>query len=104
MFDTKSLTLGEVDAIETLSGLPIGALADEDKPKGKALTALAYIIKRRENPAFTFADAAKLTMHEVGALTGSDEDDAPKAPTPEPSPSYSEPELPTSPSSSSDLA
>lgn len=112
MFDTQSLTLGEVSAIEDLSGLPIGALADEDKPKGKALTALAYIIKRREDSTFTFAMASKLTMADVGKLTGSTDEpeipaapgldaDAPKAPEAVPL-NYDVLAPPSSPSSSSD--
>lgn len=84
MIDISTLTLGEVAKIEDLSGLPISALSDEEKPKGLALAALAMIVKRRTGePAFSWNAAQALTFDEVGELLGlgepeADEDD-PKA-------------------------
>lgn len=69
-FDISNLTLGEISYVEDLAGLPISAIADPEQKKGKALAALAYIIKRRSNPQFTFKDAEGLTMAEVTALIG----------------------------------
>ena len=83
MIDISTLTLGEVAKIEDLSQLPISALSDEDKPKGLALAALAFIVKRREDPKFSWNDAQGLTFDQVGELLGlgdpEDEDDSPKA-------------------------
>jgi hypothetical protein len=73
-FDTNSLTLGEVDIIETLSGQPIGAMADENRPKGKSLAALAYVVKRRSDPTFTFAQAQSLSMGDLKGLGLSDDE------------------------------
>lgn len=84
-FDFDTLTLGEVATIEDLSGLPISAIADEERPKGKALAALAMIIKRRSGePTFTFNQALAMPLVEANGLLGSDEpeDEAPKEPTP----------------------
>jgi hypothetical protein len=68
--DIQKLTIGEVAKVEELSGLPISALADENKPKGKLLVALVYVIKRREDESFRPHDAEKLTMEEVNDILG----------------------------------
>jgi len=77
--DIQKLTIGEVAKVEELSGLPISALGDENKPKGKLLVALVYVIKRREDDSFRPHDAEKFTMEEVEAILGlnaqEDEDD-----------------------------
>jgi len=85
----NSLTLGEVGKVEELSGLPFGAIAEDDKPKGLALAALAFVAKRRIDPKFSWNDAQNLTFAEFGALItmGDAEpdaiagDEAPKAPS-----------------------
>ena len=46
----NSLTLGEVAKVEELSGLPFSSIAEDDKPKGLALAALAFVAKRRVDP------------------------------------------------------
>lgn len=66
--DIKSLTMGEVARVEELSGLPLSALGDDDKPKGKLMAALALVIKRREDSKFTLEMANKMTMAEITAL------------------------------------
>jgi len=72
--DIKNLTMGEISKVEELSGLPIGALAEDDKPKGKLMAALAFVIKRREDPKFTLESANNMTMEEITALLlGEDE-------------------------------
>lgn len=91
MIDLDSLTLGELAKIEDLSGQPIGDFADDGKPKGKALAAVALIIKRRTGfPQFTWNEAQALTMAETNELLGLDDDEdtpAPKASTsPQPQP------------------
>ena len=76
--DIKNLTMGEISKVEELSGLPIGALADDDKPKGKLMAALAFVIKRREDPKFTLEAANNMTMDEINALLLGDGDSVKK--------------------------
>ena len=58
--DINDLTIGEIVEIEERTGLPLDALGQADKPKGKMLQALAYISKRRDNPDFTWEMAGAL--------------------------------------------
>lgn len=66
--DIQTLTLGEVSKIEEISGLPLSAMADEDKPKGKQMAAIAFILMKREDATFTLKQAEALTFSEVTAL------------------------------------
>jgi hypothetical protein len=76
--DIKNLTMGEISKVEELSGMPIAALADDDKPKGKLMAALAFVIRRREDPKFTLEAANNMTMDEINALLLGDEDSVKK--------------------------
>lgn len=76
--DIKNLTMGEISKVEELSGMPIAALADDDKPKGKLMAALAFVVKRREDPKFTLEAANNMTMDEINALLLGDEDSVKK--------------------------
>ena len=60
--DVSDLTIAEVVEIEDRTGLPLDALGDADKPKGRMLQALAYIVKKRENPDFTWEMAGELKI------------------------------------------
>ena len=60
--DINDLTIGEVVEIEDLTGLPLDALGQADKPKGRMLQALAYISKRRDNPDYTWEMAGELKI------------------------------------------
>lgn len=86
MFDITALTLGEVDKVESLSGLAVSAMDNDEAPKGKLLAALAFVAKRRaqlaagESPSFTWADALNLTMDEANSLLGFTGDDAETVP------------------------
>ena len=60
--DVSDLTIAEVVEIEERTGLPLDALGQADKPKGKMLQALAYISKRRDNPDFTWEMAGDLKI------------------------------------------
>ena len=60
--DINDLTIAEVVEIEERTGLPLDALGQFDKPKGKMLQALAYIVKRREDPDFTWEMAGALKI------------------------------------------
>tara|TARA_R110000824_G_scaffold292421_2_gene480848 strand:- start:2577 stop:2828 length:252 start_codon:yes stop_codon:yes gene_type:complete len=60
--DLNDLTIGEVVEIEERTGLPLDALGDPGKPKGKLLQTLAFIAKRREDPEFTWEQAGELKI------------------------------------------
>ena len=60
--DISELTVGEIIEIEELTGMPLDALGQADKPKGKMLAALAFVSKRRDNPKFTWEDALELKI------------------------------------------
>jgi len=66
--EPEEMTLGEVAEWEQLTGVPIDDLMANGKPRGRALTATVYIIKKRTQPDFTMADAANFTMTEAHGL------------------------------------
>lgn len=74
--DIQSLTLGEVAKIEELSGQSITAIGEDDQPKGKALAAMAFVLKRREDPKFKWNDAMGLTFDEANQIIGFDTGEA----------------------------
>ena len=57
-----SMTVGEIEEIEELSGQPIGALSMDNVPKGKVLRAIAFIVARRTDPAITWEDSKNLRV------------------------------------------
>lgn len=71
--DIKNLTIGEIAKVEELSGYPLAYLSEDDKPKGKLMAALAFVLKRREDPKFTLEAANKLTMDEITSFFNVDE-------------------------------
>jgi hypothetical protein len=82
MIDIDSLTLGEVAKVESLSGLSISQIAEDEKPKGLALAALVFVFKRREDPEFTWNKAQDVTVTEAqeyleGAAADPDADEIP---------------------------
>lgn len=64
-FDFESLTLEEVEQIELIAGTSIDQLMDAGQPKGKALKAIIYVIKKREDPNFTLEQAGKIPLKEA---------------------------------------
>lgn len=72
-FNFDQLTLGEVAAIEDLSGVAISALSNET-PQGKFLAALTMVAKRRSGePTFTFNQALAMPMLDAQTFLGLDE-------------------------------
>lgn len=67
-FDFESLTLDEVETIELISGSSIDELMASGKPKGKALKAIIFIAKKRENPNFTIEDAGKYSLKDAQSI------------------------------------
>lgn len=90
MFDVNKLTLGEIAKFEDLSNMSINMLEKDEAPKGRALAALAFIVKRRTgDPKFTWAEAQELTIDQANKIIGFTDDgedgktegaSAPKAP------------------------
>ena len=68
--DINSLTIAEVVEIEDRTGMPLDALGQTDKPKGRMLQALAYISKRKDDPSFTFEDAGALKISTTSSKAG----------------------------------
>jgi hypothetical protein len=69
--DINSLTLGELAKIEELGGASMSTLQDETKPKAKMLAALAFVIKRRENPKITMIEIENTPIKELEDLFSS---------------------------------
>ncbi|GGM78459.1 hypothetical protein GCM10012275_56350 [Longimycelium tulufanense] len=61
--DVNDLTVGEMEDIEEVTGTPFDVLFDPAGPKGKMLRAAAWIIKRRNDPDFTFEQARDLRVN-----------------------------------------
>lgn len=72
-FDFESLTIGEVETIEHVSGQPIDSLMDDKALKGKSLKAVLFIVKKREDPKFTLEQAAEIPFKEAMELLNSNE-------------------------------
>jgi hypothetical protein len=64
-FDFESLTLDEVEQIELIAGTSIEQLMEVGQPKGKALKAIIYVIKRRQDPSFTLEQAGKIPLKDA---------------------------------------
>lgn len=63
-FDVDTMTLGEVEEFEAISGLDITQMAGGQLPS-KAIIAIVYLQQRRENPAYTLEDARKVRVSEL---------------------------------------
>lgn len=76
--DIQNLTLGEIARIEEIAEQPIGDLANDSKPRARLMSALAFVLKKREDPKFTLEDAKALTMSDIEQLLAGEESDAKK--------------------------
>lgn len=74
--DIEKMTLGEIETIEEIAGADaVAGLMSGGRMTAKVLIAVTYVVKRRDNPAFTLDDARAM---KVMALK--QPDDAGKAP------------------------
>jgi hypothetical protein len=73
-FDFESLTLNEVEQIELITGASIDQLMDAGQPKGKAMKAIIYTIKKRTDPDFTLEQAGAVSMTEANNMFASVDD------------------------------
>lgn len=77
----KKLHNAEIDTVERLSGQAISAIGNEDRPKGKALAALYFVARRREQtstgerPFITWPEALNTPFFETMDYLGVGEDD-----------------------------
>lgn len=60
--DLNSLRVREIEEIEERLGLPFDEVVKPGQPKAKMLRAIGYIVKKRENPDFTWEDAGELII------------------------------------------
>jgi hypothetical protein len=72
VFDFESLTLNEVEQIELITGSSIDQLMDAGQPKGKAMKAIIFVMKKRIDPNFNIEQAGNLSMTEANALFAGD--------------------------------
>jgi hypothetical protein len=72
-FDFESLTLGEVEIIESLTGESIDQAFTNGKPKGKALKSFIWVVMKRDNPKFTIEEASNYTLSQALAMVSGDE-------------------------------
>ena len=75
----SKLTLGEIATIEELGKCSISDFSDDSKPKGRPMIAMAYVLKKREDPKFTINQAEALTMEDIASMTGAGEGSDPEA-------------------------
>lgn len=71
----KSLKMSELGLVESKSGMGIGSMSDMNLPKAALLTAMAWIVRKRENPTFTYEQAEDLTQSEVNEILGMDDEE-----------------------------
>jgi hypothetical protein len=76
--NVNDLTMGEIDEIEVFAQQPLSSLGKQDTTNTKLLIGLAWVIKRKENPAFSLEHAKRMKMDEITALLEDDDED-PKA-------------------------
>jgi hypothetical protein len=60
--DLDLLTVGEIEQAEEMTGIAIDVLGMAGAPKGKMYRVLGYLVKRRDNPSFTYEDAGNLIV------------------------------------------
>jgi hypothetical protein len=73
-FDFESLTLEEVELIENLTNTSIDEAFANGKPKGKALAAFVWVVRKRDEPNYKMEDAKKLSLKEALAMIKGDEE------------------------------
>lgn len=75
MITTDTLTIGELAKVEDLADAPISDLAEPGAKKLRLMIALAYVVKRREQPKLTLAEVEGMAMPEINRILGVDSDD-----------------------------
>lgn len=56
------LTLGDLEEVEKIAGVSVGELFADGKLPAKALKAIVWVMRRREDPTFSLEDAANVKV------------------------------------------
>ncbi len=70
MLTLETMTLGQIEEIELLTGQSIDVAFQDGKPKGRALRAIYYVAMKMENPDYKFEETAKITQLEAIKVLG----------------------------------
>ena len=70
--DPEDFTLDEIEEMEDLTGLKVGALF----ASASGIKAAFFITKRRDDPTFTWDDAGKVKVKEIDLRSSPDPTDA----------------------------
>lgn len=62
VLDMDAMTLGELEQIEEIAGADAVKAMMGGQMRAKALIAVAYVVKRRDNPEFTLEDAKAMRV------------------------------------------
>lgn len=75
--DMADLTLGELaDIAEMVGASLVDAMQGPQQPRG--IAAIACIIRRREDPSFSYEDALRLRMSDIEIVNSGEDETAPK--------------------------
>jgi len=66
--DWDSLTLDEVETIETFSGHSIDKIMDDGTPRGRTFKVILWVMKKRIDPNYTLEQAGALTLADATEL------------------------------------
>jgi hypothetical protein len=73
----ETLTAFEMMEVEKAAGVSIATLEDPNYPKAGILTALGWVVAKRENKSLLFTDfAATTTLKEINESLGLDDEEA----------------------------
>jgi len=75
VIDVNTLTWGELEQIEDLTGRNVTGELGRGQPSAKTMTALIWVVKRRTDPNFTMDDARALTVTGVNVKAPTDPKD-----------------------------
>lgn len=62
------LTLRELYEVERVAKVKVGALGDAKSLGAREMAAIGWVIRKRDDPGYTFEQALELTMGEVNEL------------------------------------
>jgi hypothetical protein len=66
--DFNSLTLDEVELVENMTQKSIETIMDAGVPRGRALKALVFILKKRIDPDYTIEQAGKVSLEQAAEI------------------------------------
>ena len=75
MSKIDELTAKEMSIAERTAGQSITSLDNPDAPKVGLLTALAWVVLKRETPTLTYAEVEELSFSKITEALGLDDED-----------------------------